>query len=194
MSEILVNTHCLHSQVENFVSAYRFAPIVKLASETELLGAARTIWESRDFIGDELTLVIHADNHSEESLRDLLAAHSSCPSHCLISKLAFRTEHPQTCGILDFDQNDIMMKSIEKPKQSISNLANATIYCMSPEFVKTLEGKNDLSTEVMPNLINQVLVYETKDVLIDIGSLVAYQLTTIAYAKILSSWSSEAKK
>ncbi len=175
VSEILVNTHYLHSQVEDFVSASRFAPMVRLVFEPKLLGTARTIWKNRDFIGDETTLVIHADNYSEDSLRDLLAAHSSRPSQCLISMLAFRTEHPQTCGILDVDQNGVMIKFIEKPKQSNSNLANAAIYCISPEFVNTLEGKNDLSTEVLPNLINQVLVHETKDVLIDIGELDSYE-------------------
>ena len=185
VSEILVNTHYLHSQVEDFVSASRFAPMVKLVFEPKLLGTAPTIWENRDFIGDETTLVIHADNYSEDSLRDLLTAHSSRLSQCLISMLALRTEYPQTCGILDVDQNGVMIKFIEKPKQSNSNLANAAIYCISPEFVDTLEGRHDLSIKVLPNLINQVLVCETKDVRIDIGSLAAYQLATIAYAKTL---------
>ena len=175
VSEILVNTHYLHSQVEDFVSASRFAPMVKLVFEPKLLGTAPTIWENRDFIGGETTLVIHADNYSEDSLRGLLAAHSSRPIQCLISMLAFRTEHPQTCGILEVDQNGVMTSFIEKPKQSNSNLANAAIYCISAEFVSTLERKNNLSTEVLPNLINQALVHETKDVLIDIGKLDSYE-------------------
>jgi len=78
--------------------------------------------------------------------------------------------------------------------QNNSNPVTATIYCISPESFNTLEGKNDLGTAVLPNLINQVLVYEIEDVLIDIGSPAGYQLATIAYAKPLPGWISEAKK
>ena len=68
---------------------------------------------------------------------------------------------------------------------NISKFVGPKYDCISPDFVSPLEGRHDLSIEVLPNLIDQVLVYEIEYVLIDIGSLFAYQPATIAYAKTL---------
>ena len=96
-----------------------------------------------------------------------------------MTMLAFRTDNPRSCGILELDYQGVLRGFHEKVADPPGNLANAAIYLMAPALADAIAAIErdviDLSTEVIPGLVGRTLVVETNAYLRDIGSLASLQ-------------------
>jgi NDP-sugar pyrophosphorylase family protein len=94
--------------------------------------------------------------------------------------LAFRTDVPQSCGILELGDDRVVVGFHEKVANPPGNLANAAVYIFEPEvmaFIASLERPVvDLSTEVIPAFIGRIYATETTGYHRDIGSPEALRL------------------
>ena len=115
-TEVIINTHHLSDTVTNFVkNAYNHQKL-KVFHEKDLLGTAGTIRACFDVNLFETVMVVHADNYCEASLREFVSEHThQRPSKALITMMTFHTEHPQSCGIVKTDSEN-MVVGFEKPK------------------------------------------------------------------------------
>ena len=104
-NEVLINTHYLNNQVEEYLSKSKFDNMkVSTFYEESLLGTAGTLLENLNFFQDSLGLLIHADNFTDDKLDDFISVHRSKPEDCLLTMLTFKTDNPSNCGIVEKDR------------------------------------------------------------------------------------------
>ena len=103
VERILVNTCHLPDQVRAHVAASQWRDAIDLVHEESLLGTGGTVLANRDWFGPGPFLVAHADNLTDFDAAALVRAHAARPAGCAITMLAFRTDAPRLCGILELD-------------------------------------------------------------------------------------------
>jgi len=157
---VLVNTHHLAEKVRTHVALSRFRDRVDLVHEDVLLGTGGTMLANRDWAGHTALFVAHADNLSSFPVREFLEAHARRPSGVLVSMLAFRTDDPRSCGILELDENGLVLAFHEKVADPPGNLANAAVYMVEPEVMDMMSRFGmtaiDFSTQVLPQLMRRI--------------------------------------
>jgi mannose-1-phosphate guanylyltransferase len=170
----LLNTHWLAEQVRAHVAQSRWRDRIDLVHEDELLGTGGTVLANRAWFGREPFLVAHADNLTDFDVAGLIAAHRERPPGCIMTMLAFRTDDPSSCGILELDGENRVIAFHEKVENPPGNLANGAVYVFDPEVIEDVAalGKPvvDLSTEIIPNYLGRILCVETSGYHRDIGN------------------------
>ena len=174
-SDVLVNTHYLADQVHNFLDKRPDSTMrIKSSYEPKLLGTAGTLLANQSFFEGSTSMLIHADNATNFKLKELIDAHQHKPKECILTMLTFDTDTPESCGIVEIDQNNIVKSFHEKVKNPPGNRANGAIYAFDQELLDTINqlgtGTTDLSTQVLPKLINKIYTKHTKQPFIDIGT------------------------
>jgi mannose-1-phosphate guanylyltransferase len=179
VDRVLVNTSYLAGQVRDHVTACQWRDRVDLVHEEELLGTGGTVLANRHYFGSGAFMVIHADNLTDCSIPGLLAAHRSRPQGCAMTMLAFRTDQPQLCGILELDRQGIVRAFHEKQESPPGNLANAAVYVFEPEVADFIAGLGravvDLSTEIIPAFLGRIFAAEHTGYHRDIGNLASLE-------------------
>jgi mannose-1-phosphate guanylyltransferase len=174
IERVLLNTHWLADVVCDHVARSPFHDRIDLVHEPELLGTGGTILTNRQWFGDGPFLVAHADNFTNFDVAGFVVSHQQRPPSCVLTMLAFRTETPKACGILEIGTQGIVTGFHEKVENPPGNLANAAVYICEPEiaaFIASL-GKSvvDLSTEVIPAFLKHIYAVTTKGYHKDIGT------------------------
>ena len=173
-SEILINTHYLSEQVNEFLRLYKsHSMTIKVVHEEVLMGTAGTLLNNKNFIEDN-TLLIHADNFTSSNLKGLIKAHNNKNKTCLITMLTFKTNKPSSCGIVLVNSKGIVEEFHEKVKNPPTNLANGAVYVIDKKFINWLVSKKtnyfDFSNDVLPHLTGKIQTWPTDDFFIDIGT------------------------
>lgn len=172
---VLINTHWLPEAVRAHVAASHWRDRIDLVHEEELLGTGGTVLANREWLGQQPFLLAHADNLTDFDVAEFRRRHEARPPRCAMSMLAFRTDAPRSCGILDLDGDGVVKAFHEKVENPPGDLANAAVYICEPEvtaFIARL-GRPvvDFSTEVIPAFIGRILAVETAGYHRDIGSM-----------------------
>ena len=174
IERVLINTHWLADAVGDHVDRSRFRDRIDVVHETALLGTGGTVLANGKWYGDKPVLVAHADNLTNFDVVHFMAAHRDRPIGSSLSMLAFRTDAPQTCGILELGADGIVIGFHEKVKDPPGNLANAAVYILEPEviaFICSLQRRVvDLSTEVIPHFLGKIYAVEATGYHRDIGT------------------------
>lgn len=175
---VLINTHYLADQVKTYLSASAYRDMVTLTHEPELLGTAGTLLANQAFFNGEDGLLIHADNFCFPDWAGFLQAHRNRPAHCVMTMMTFRTDAPSACGILEIDDQGVVIHMHEKVESPPGNLANGAVYCLSPELLtrlaRTQAHATDFSTEILPELSGKIFTFEERGIFMDIGTPEAY--------------------
>jgi mannose-1-phosphate guanylyltransferase len=175
IERVLLNTHWLADQVRAHVASSRWRSRIDLVHEDRLLGTGGTILANRNWFGGEAFLVAHADNLTDFDVTGLMSAHRNRPQGCVMTMLAFRTDDPRSCGILELDRERRVTAFHEKVANPPGNLANGAVYIFEPSVTCDIArlGKStvDLSTEIIPNYLGHILSVETNGYHRDIGNL-----------------------
>ncbi len=183
----LINTHWLADQVRSHVEQSPWRSRVDLVYESKLLGTGGTILANRDWFGPEAFLVGHADNLTDFDIAGLIAAHRNRPAGCAMTMLAFRTDDPSSCGILELDTRNVVQAFHEKVPNPPGNLANAAVYILETEIIAAAvslgKAEVDLSTEVIPRFVGQVFAVETNGYHRDVGNAESLRRANSEYKK-----------
>ena len=175
IERVLINTHWLAGQVDAYVQASRWMPKIDLVYEDELLGTGGTVLANREWFEGQPFLLAHADNLTDFDVGGLIAAHRTRPPGHLMTMLGFRTDDPQSCGILELDDRCTVVGFHEKVDHPSGNLANAAVYVFEPAIIDAIAGIGrtavDLSTEIIPDFVGRILCVETNGYHRDIGTL-----------------------
>ena len=175
VTEVMINLHYLSDQVEKYLEKSPFGQQVKAVFEPELLGTAGTLFENRAFFMDDSILLVHADNFSVFELSHFVATHKGRPEHCEITMMTFRTDAPETCGILELDNEDVVIGFHEKVAEPPGNLANGAVYILEPSVLKFIEAQggliSDFSTQVLPHYLNRIYTFHNSNYHRDIGNM-----------------------
>jgi mannose-1-phosphate guanylyltransferase len=130
-------------------------------------------------------MVCHADNLTDFDVLGMVEAHVRRPMNCSISMLAFRTDSPTTCGILETDAEGVVTGFHEKVENPPGNLANAAVYIFEPDVIHAIESIGshvvDLSKEVLPRFLGRIQMYQTRGYHRDVGSIESLHLAELEY-------------
>jgi len=175
VERVLVNTHYRREAVEAFAEGYGRRDKVDLVFEPELLGTGGTIATNAGFFEGAPGLVLHADNLSDLDLGRLIRAHQARPPSCAMTMATFDTDQPQSCGIVELDEDDVVAAFHEKVADPPGTRANAAVYVLEPEVVALCSARFssflDLSTEIIPDYIGRIFAHHHGGYHRDIGSL-----------------------
>ena len=155
VTEVLVNLHHLAAQVEDHLGARPQPVTVRTAYEPTLLGSAGTLVQNRDLVaGEDLFLVVNADNLTDFDLRALVDAHRA--SDTIATLALFRTPHPSSCGIVEL-RDGLVASFEEKPPNPQGNLANAGLYAFSPDVIDLVPTPlpRDIGLHLLPRLVGR---------------------------------------
>ncbi|MFC1857165.1 nucleotidyltransferase family protein [Thermodesulfobacteriota bacterium] len=191
ISEILINTHHLPTQIEQFVRSRknRFNIKLTVTYEPYLLGSGGTVAANKEFVaGSEDFIIAYADNLTNLDLGQMIKFHHY---HCksrrgVLTMGLFDAPDPRSCGIAVLDKNKKVLKFIEKPQIPESNLANGGIYIASQEIFQyfpekiwnKMKGEReqtlDFGFDILPALVGRIYGYHIREYLRDIGTVESY--------------------
>ena len=179
IESFLINTHHLSNQVESYIEGSLYSDKVTLVREEKLLGTAGTLIANLSFFKRQDGLLVHADNYCLANFHDFIQAHNQRPPYCVITMMTFRSETPETCGIVELNAEGVVVGFHEKVVNPPGDLANGAVYILSPELIHMLATDlhqvSDFSTEVLQRLVGRIYTYETQEYFIDIGSPESYR-------------------
>jgi mannose-1-phosphate guanylyltransferase len=177
VDEVLLNTHHLADLVAQHVARRSEPPRVRLSHEQVLLGSAGTLLANREFVdGEDMFLVVYADNLTDFDLTLLVDAHRSGGMAATLS--VFHTPRPSECGIVDVRAGRVV-GFVEKPSNPASDLANAGMYAFSPQVIDEVRGPlpRDIGFDLLPRLVGRAGVVSIGDsFFLDIGTPAALEL------------------
>ncbi|MCU7555010.1 nucleotidyltransferase family protein [Alteromonas sp. ASW11-19] len=177
ITEIFVNTHYLHEQVESHLDrVWRHLDNLKCWYEPQLLGTAGTLLNNMDALSEGDVLVVHADNLSVFDLAAFIEAHQNRPAHCVMTMMLFKSDTPTSCGIVELDGTTIIDMH-EKVANPPGNLANGAVYILSLEAITLLRNSNisDISTQLIPMLLGRINGWVNHRYHRDIGTPASYK-------------------
>lgn len=171
INEVLINTHHLSEKVVDFIKTVPKELTVNLVYEPELLGSAGTIKKNFDFIkNDKDFFVFYSDVLTNFNLNHFYNFHIT--NKKIASIALFKSDFPESCGIVDLDSNHTVINFVEKPKNPKSNLANAGIYLFKPDIFDFLPKQfpADIGFNLLPKLTYKTAGWFSSDFIIDIGT------------------------
>ena len=175
INNVLVNRHHHADIVEVFLQQPEYEGWVQSVYERELLGTAGTLRKNSDFFKQESLLIAHADNWCCCNFEDFISYHNhKRPANTLITMMTFDCQNPTSCGIVELDDQNIVIGFHEKVKNPPGKLANAAVYIIEPEVLSWIESNptiDDFSTEVLPHFIGKIATWKNNKVHKDIGTI-----------------------
>ena len=99
VNKIIINTHHLSEQVNNFISSSHINHKILTVHEDRLLGTAGTLINNLPNINlDEDLIMLHADNYTTDDLSSFVQHYKKRPPGCIMTMLAFRTDFRKIVG------------------------------------------------------------------------------------------------
>jgi mannose-1-phosphate guanylyltransferase len=187
VERVLINTHYLPDVVRDYVQESDWRNQIELSHEEKLLGTGGTLIANRDFIQNDAILVAHADNLTLFDPSAFLAKHAAKPHGVQITMMTFDTDVPESCGIVELDDQGLVIAFHEKKNNPPGRLANAAVYIFEPEVVKLLISLNkeepDISLDVIPHFLGKIQTFHNDKYHRDIGSLESLQQAENEFGK-----------
>lgn len=186
VSEMLINTHYLPQQVQDFINISPWADRVTLVHEEALLGTGGTVLKNRDFLQDGSFILAHADNLTRFNPAAFMLAHANRKPGIEITMMTFDTDVPESCGIVGLDAEGRVVRFYEKVWGFYGTRANAAVYIFEPSVIDFLASLNkpviDMSTEVLPHYLGRIQVWHNADYHRDIGTPESLRLAEQEFA------------
>lgn len=173
--EIVINTHYLPEPVRQHVAQSPFRGKITLVHEDALLGTGGTLLANFPRLLGNDALVAHADNLTLFRLGDFLSAFEQRPANCIATMMSFRTDAPESCGILELDDRGVVQGFHEKVIDPPGTLANAAVFMFSGEALDTIHSNSlncisDISLDIVPRLLGRMNTWPNTCYHRDIGS------------------------
>lgn len=192
---VWINTSYLADQVEAFLqNRSRPTPPFEITTvhEPELLGTAGTLIQLLPRLEANADLLLaHADNLSWFDLSRFLEAHQGRPEQTEITMMTFKTDCPESCGIVELDAQGVAQAFHEKVSNPPSDLANGAVYLISPKGLSQIQSlgcSSDFSTEVIPAFLGRIYCWKNKTYHRDIGTPNSYECAQAEFQETASRY------
>jgi mannose-1-phosphate guanylyltransferase len=174
VSGVLVNLHHHSEIVQEFLNRSRFEGWVSSVSEESLLGTAGTLRANKYYFKNCTTLLVHADNWCQCDFDGFVNYHHNHrPENCSITMMTFESPTPETCGIVETNQEGVVTAFHEKTTPPPGNRANGAVYLLEPKVLKWINKHpdvSDFSTEVLPHFLGKIATWNNDGIHRDIGA------------------------
>jgi len=176
VSEVYINTHHHAEQVRKYIAQKPHGISFTEGYESTLLGSAGTLRAAHDFVSaEESFFIIYADNYVELNLNRLKTFYDLSGQPPLVL-VAYPTQEPTRCGILEMEPDGRVISFEEKPTHPKSSFANSGIHVATPELYQWVPRSlpADIGFQVLPQLVGKMYAYVTNEFIQDIGTPDAY--------------------
>jgi mannose-1-phosphate guanylyltransferase len=176
IDEVLINVHAHANAVKEYLRDNNHGVETTVFEEPVLLGSAGTLAANRQWVSKgESFWVLYADVLTNLNLTELAYFHASHGQAATIALYA--VDEPSRCGIVTLDQAGIVTEFVEKPQNPKGNLAFTGIMLATAELLDLLPESfpADIGTHVLPKLVGRTSGIETKEFVLDIGTLPNYE-------------------
>lgn len=195
ITEILINLHYLPDAVRAYLANCRYPIKLTTVYEKNLLGTGGTLLRNKDFFKHDPIMLIHADNLSRFDITAFNQRFQKREKNIEITMMTFDTTEPKACGIVELDDQGIVIAFHEKAENPPGNLANGAVYILSPLVLDFLTGLGkeviEFSTEVLPHFMGRINTYHNETYHRDIGNVeslrVARRDFPVVYSRKLSN-------
>ena len=176
VKKVIVNTHYQADLVQGFIDQAGYGDWVSVIYEDELLGTAGTLWNNQKFFESEPLYLIHADNYCRCNFQSFQNHHQRFQVAGIVgTMMTFHTDTPITCGIVETDSSETLIKYYEKVSPPQGNIANAAVFILENSIFdldeNIMSSGNDFCRDIVPNLIGKISTWHNDKIHLDIGSL-----------------------
>jgi mannose-1-phosphate guanylyltransferase len=189
IDRILINTHYLSEQVADFCSNSPYRHLIDLTHENDLLGTAGTLRANRNYF-DEKILLAHADNFTLFDAKAFADWHSRRQSHCMATMMTFTTDTPSSCGIVELNDEGVLIDFHEKVANPPGNKANAAVFLLEHSCLDWLDQKpeaSDFCRDIVPLGIHKMQTFHNDIYHRDIGTPESFQQANLDYLQLIQA-------
>ena len=108
--------------------------LIEFAQQDEQHGVAHAFWQAESLVAGKWLGLLPDDIYGKDAFEELMQYD--------LSILAYRVSNPERFGVLVADENDYLIKAVEKPKEFVSDLVWTGAMVMDERF---FEAKVDSS-------------------------------------------------
>ena len=161
--------------------------------QEQYTGTADAVYQNRNFIIKEncdQVLILSGEQVYHQDYRDLLRFHHEKGADLTIAVMNVSSEEFPRFGMVDVDQNQKIIRFVEKPKCSGSTLASMGIYVFNTAFLLDCLAKDaqdeasvhDFGLNIIPSMIGtaKVYAYRFNGYWLDINTLETYWKANLA--------------
>ena len=148
-------------------------------------GTANAIYQNINFIeryDPEYVLILSGDHIYKMDYGKMLEFHKDSNADCTIAVLEVPWEEASRFGIMTADENNVITKFEEKPKEPKSNLASMGIYIFTWEKLRKYltedeadkTSSNDFGKNIIPNMLadqQRMVAYPFEGYWKDVGTI-----------------------
>jgi len=156
-------------QVVDTVKGENWDANIEFIEQERPLGIAHTIKISKDFIGDEPFIMYLGDNILKEGVVDHVRDFEN--SDCEGSILLMKVDNPEAFGVAELNDDNEVVRLIEKPKDPPSNFVVIGVYLFRSKIFEAVE-------EIKPSWRNLLEITDAVQWLIDKGYRVKSSFVT----------------
>jgi len=173
LHSVRINTHHLPELVQRHLAKRAADDVFHFEERFEpvLLGSAGTLTANRDLASEaDDVLIVYADNLSDMDLGAMLRLHAKHDDP--ITMALFRAPRPSSCGIVELDGSDRIVRFEEKPPHPASDLANAGVYLVRADTYREIADMKafDLGRDVLPRYVGRMRGWIWDGYHLDIGT------------------------
>lgn len=155
-------------QVMDVVRSVNWGAEIEFIFQDYPRGLAHAVKASKDFLGNDKFIMYLGDNLLKGGSRGFINdfARSSAAASLLITKV----DNPQDYGQALIDEREkIIIKLVEKPKETLSNLTLVGIYGLTPVIFEAIDN-------IRPSWRNQLEITDALQWLVENGHTVEYRM------------------
>ena len=148
-------------------------------------GTADAITQNIDFLDQneaDYVLILSGDHIYKMDYAKMLAAHKAANADCTIAVMEVPLKEASRFGIMNTNEEDIIVEFEEKPAQPKSNLASMGIYIFSYDVLRQYlveddqkaDSNHDFGKDIIPALLNtgkKCLAYRFEGYWKDVGTI-----------------------
>ena len=156
-------------------------------------GTADAIYQNLEFLDEEqpdYVLILSGDHIYKTTYNEMIEEHIKNNAVCTISAIKVDIKEASRFGILEVDENNMITKFVEKPKEPKSDLASMGIYVFSyKELKKALikdhkdeNSEHDFGKNIIPTMLEKgekLLCYKFSGYWKDVGTLDSLHLANL---------------
>lgn len=133
------------------------------------LGLAHAVKISQDFLGDDTFVMFLGDNLIKDGINGLVEEFNTEKPNCQI--LLAKVPNPQQFGVAELDDNGLVKRLIEKPKEPPSDLALVGVYMFDSNIFEAVNA-------IKPSWRNELEITDAIQYLVDNGYSVQSHIIT----------------
>ena len=163
------NAEKMFSYLKEFEKEYDIK--ITVSKEDIPLGTAGPIGLAKNFLKDaEEIFIFNADITCEFPLQDMLEFHKKHGKEGTIATT--KVKDPSRFGVIVTDENNKILKFVEKPIEFVGDRINAGLYIFSNKFLNRIDAKpTSIEREVFPKMASdqELYAYPMKGFWADVG-------------------------